>query len=213
LSEIGCGGHGVGELDLVFLHDSGNGRFDQRRAEARENWSDAAENLLVEDGALGEVGDLGGATDVGGSGQDGVLKDRAQDGVGADTLGGACEDVEKARCAEDVRASAPLGLSGGGIADAAKSDALAGLGVEQEEERGGLSDEDLGVVPVRDELCGAVEERLMEVVSVFDSAAQGTSTYRVELTRGGIDDDEALPGEDVCDETTKGGGERRRSAA
>ena len=41
------------------------------------------DELLVEHGGLGEVGDLGGAADVGCGGEDGVLEERAKEGVGA----------------------------------------------------------------------------------------------------------------------------------
>ena len=55
----------------------------------------AAEDAVVEDRALGEVGDLGGAADVGGGGEDGVLEDGAEQGVGAEALGGFVENGEE----------------------------------------------------------------------------------------------------------------------
>jgi hypothetical protein len=109
----------------VLRHHGGDGRLDQRGGEARQDGRDAAEDVLVEDGALGEVGDLGGAADVGRGGQDGVLKDGAQQGVGAEALGCGVEDREEV--------GGGVGLCGGAglpcaVGQAAQGLALAGWG-------------------------------------------------------------------------------------
>ena len=79
----------------MLFEDSGDGRLDERGGEAREDGGDAAKDLLVDCGGLREVGDLGGATDVSGGGQDGVLKDGAEERVGTEALGGLREDVQQ----------------------------------------------------------------------------------------------------------------------
>ena len=106
----------------------------------------------------------------------------------------------------------PLSLAGGGVADAAKGYALAGLVIEEEEERGGFGDEDLSVVAVRGELFGAVKQRLVKLVGVLDGAAQGAGAHGVELAGGGVDDDETLRSEDACDEVAEGRSQRGRGA-
>src|SRR5206468_1058247 len=79
--EILRGGHGVGKLNFVLLHDGGDGGFDEGGREARKHGGEAAEDLLIEHGALGEVGDLGGAADVSSGGKDSVLKNGAEERV------------------------------------------------------------------------------------------------------------------------------------
>ena len=66
---------------------AGDGGLDERGAEAREHRGGAAEDGLVEDLGLREVGDLGGATDGGLGGQQEILKDGAEERVGAEALG------------------------------------------------------------------------------------------------------------------------------
>jgi hypothetical protein len=109
----------------VLRHHSANGRLDERGGEAREDRRDAAEDALVEDSALGEVSNLGRAADVSGSGQDGVLEDRAEDGVGAEALRRGIENREQVGGAVRLRRVPCPGLPAvtglpGAVGEAAK---------------------------------------------------------------------------------------------
>ena len=111
------------------------------------------EELLVEDGGLGEVGDLGRAADVGGGGEDGVLEERAEEGVGAKALGSRFEDGEEFGRGVGGGAGLPVPFCG-----TAEGEAGFGGYVEEEEEGVAGGDEDLGVVAGGFELGGAGEE-------------------------------------------------------
>ncbi len=92
---IGMGGEDVFEGELVLVEDLRDRRLDERGGEAREDGGGAAEDGLVEDLVLRVVGDLGGATDDGLGGEEEILKDGAEEGVGAEALGGGVEDGEQ----------------------------------------------------------------------------------------------------------------------
>ncbi len=116
----GVGGFGfedLREIEFVGGHGGSDGGLDEGGGEARKDGGDAArfatgsaiggKDVLVEDGGLGEVGDLGGASDVGGGGEDGVLKEGAKEGVGAEALGCGGEDFEEVGSGVEVGAGLP----------------------------------------------------------------------------------------------------------
>jgi len=119
----GVGGFGfedLREIEFVGGHGGSDGGLDEGGGEARKDGGDAArfatgsaiggKDVLVEDGGLGEVGDLGGASDVGGGGEDGVLKEGAKEGVGAEALGCGGEDFEEVGGGVEVSAGLPAAV-------------------------------------------------------------------------------------------------------
>src|SRR5580704_6999258 len=100
--------HSVGELHLVLVHDGGDGWFDERGAETGQYRGDAPQNFVVENGALREVGDLSRTANVGSRRKERVLKDRSQQGVGAQPLRCLFENGKQVVGVVDVTACAPL---------------------------------------------------------------------------------------------------------
>jgi hypothetical protein len=92
---VGVGGEDVFECELVMVEDLRDRWLDERGGQAREDGGGAAEDGLVEDLVLGVVGDFGGASDDSLGGEQVVLKDGAEEGVGAEALGGGVEDGEE----------------------------------------------------------------------------------------------------------------------
>jgi hypothetical protein len=205
---VGVGREDVLEGELVLVEDLRDGRFDERCGEAREDGGGAAEDGLVEDLVLRVVGDLGGATDDGLGGEEVVLKDGAEERVGAEALGGGVEDGEQVVGGvlglRAVEGRGPTRKPGAVLA--AEGKARAGGFIDEEEEAGAGGDEDLGVVAALGEELVAVVEGGFEGVGVLDSVAENGSAEGVEGAGGGVDDDEAGVGEGGGEEAREGGG-------
>src|SRR5208282_4190056 len=77
-------GENVAYVEAVLGKKAGDGRLDNRKARARQDGGHAAENLLIIDLRLREVGDLRRAADVGSRGQKRVLHHWAQQCAGAE---------------------------------------------------------------------------------------------------------------------------------
>ena len=196
--------HRVGELHLVLVHDGGDGRLDERGAETRQYRGDASQNLVVEDGALREVGDLSRAADVGRRRQKRVLKDRPQQGVGAQPLGRLFENGKQVFGAVDVTAGPPLSIGW-----PAQSDTLAGLLVYEEEEGCAFRHHHLCVIALADQLLAASHQRLLQLIGMFDCIAQRGRAQRMTLPRCRIDHDQSLLGKDLRHQPRKRVRQRR----
>jgi len=92
---VGMSGEDVLEGQLVVVEDLCNRRLDEGSAEAWKDRGGAAEDGLVEDLVLRVVGDLGGAADDGLGGEKVILKDGAEERVGAEALGGGIAEGEQ----------------------------------------------------------------------------------------------------------------------
>src|SRR5271166_550861 len=116
--------------------DGGDGRLDQRGAEARDDGRGSAEDRVVEHLRLRKVGDLGGTSDVGGGGQEKILKNGAQQGVGTDALGSGIEDGEQVQSGEGFFAGGPipvLALEREVLVLALEGEARAGLVIDKKQ--------------------------------------------------------------------------------
>ena len=126
-----CGilfGEDLLEREIVFAQKLGNGGLDERGGEARDGRRLAAENALEENRGLREVGDFGGAADLGRGREQKILKDGTKEGRGRDALGLGVEDSEQIGCGVGLVVGVPeaVGLGGSGRG-AAKGDARAGF--------------------------------------------------------------------------------------
>lgn len=193
----------------MTVHDGGDGGLKDCGGEAGEDGCDAAEDALIQDGGLGEIGNFSRATDVGGCGEKGVLEDGAEKGVGTEAIGGLIEDFEEVGCGVGLAAGFPLCwfLPGGDPAEGlAVGDAGVGLGDEKKKAhiRG---DFDLSVEVSGFELAGTLQEGIFEFGGVLDRGAEGGGSEAVEGGGAGIEDDEAVGGEEVGDESSEGAAE------
>ena len=185
----------------MLLEDCGDGGFDQGGAEAREHRGGAAEDGLVEDLGLGEVGDLGGATDGGLGGQQVILENGAKEGVGTEALGRIVQD-------RNQLGGRVLGFAGDPeLTFAAEGQARAGSFVKKKKQAAERGDEDLGVVTTFLEELVALVECGFKGGSVLDGLAEDGRSKGMEGARGGVDNDEAVVGEGCGDEAGEGGGE------
>ncbi len=187
------------EGELVAGHDLSDGGLDEGGAEARQDRRGAAEDGVKEDLRLGEVGDLRRAADGGEGGQQEILKDGAQQGVGAEALGGGVEDGEQVGGGVLRLAGEPASVF------AAERRAGAGGFVQKEEQAAAGSDEDLGVVAAFGEELVAFVKGGLQFLGVLEGMAQHGRAQGVEGAGGGVDDDEAEVGEGGGQEA----GERR----
>ena len=134
-------GEGVGGLaedaidaEVVFVEELCDGGFDERGGKTRFGGGGSAEDALVEDGGLGEVGDLGGAANDERGSEEIVLEDGAEEGGWGDAVRFGGEDAKEVGGGEALAASLPEVLRLGGVGgDALEGEARAGAFVEEED--------------------------------------------------------------------------------
>ena len=135
-------GEGIGVLaedaidaEVVFVEELADGGFDESGGEAGFGGGDAAENALIENCGLGEVGDFRRAADDQGCAEKVVLEDGAEQGCGGDALRLGGENAEEVGVGEALATGLPeLARLFGTRGNALEGEARAGAFVEEEEE-------------------------------------------------------------------------------
>ena len=181
---------------LVAAEQIGDGLLDERGGEAGLEYGDAAQNLLVENGGLGEVGDFGGPADGKRGSEEEILKDWAEERGGRDAMRLGGEDGDEIGGGIAGTACLPEAVwLGGGGRGALEGLADAGGWIDEEEQAGAEADGNLGVVAGFGQGAIAVEERGVELVGLLDGGEEDGSAEAVNFGRGGIEGEQALGGE------------------
>src|ERR1035441_2980127 len=177
------------QLDLILVQQPLNARLDQRRAHARKDGSNSAQQLLVHNRGLREVRDLGRTADVGERGEPEVLKHWTKQYVGAEVL--------------RRRLDALLQLLGGNGLLRNRESPIRKLhrdarSIHQRKQRSGFGrDLHLLVIAVVAHVLVALQHRLVE----FGGAVQGVHEQRrrnaMQIRVGGIEEDKPLLAEDA----------------
>ncbi len=85
---------GLGERQMISIEQFFGARFEQREGCSRHHDGHAAEQAVIDDLGLREVCELGGSADVGDGGEEVILNDGPEQGVGGDLSGSIAERGE-----------------------------------------------------------------------------------------------------------------------